>query len=215
MITKIILFLGGPGSGKGTQGAMLSKEMLIPHISTGEILRKIVETSSEDVELLKFYMKEGKLVPSDLVNKIVKKYLLSNECKNGCILDGYPRNLQQAEYFIENITDDVVVVYFSVSDELSIKRITGRFSCLSCGRIYNRFFDEPTVKDLCDDCGSKDFIYRFDDDENTIRKRLQEYKLETMPLVEYYKSKNKLFEVDASKSKYEVYASLLSIVKRV
>lgn len=215
MARKIIVLLGLPGSGKGTQGAMLAKEMLLPHISTGDILRKMVTSSSEESDMLAFYMEEGKLVPSDLVNKIVKKYILSDECRQGCILDGYPRNLEQAEYLIENVDDNVLVILFDVDDDISIKRIMGRFNCVNCGELYNKFFNNTKIEGVCDACGSKDLAHRSDDDESTVKKRLEEYKKETLPLVEYYKEKNKLFTVSASGPKDDIQKNLLSILKKV
>ena len=215
MTRKIIVLLGLPGSGKGTQGSMLAKEMFIPHISTGDILRRMVNSSFEESGVLKRYMEEGRLVPSALVNKIVKKYILSNECKQGCILDGYPRNLEQAEYLIENVDDNILAILFDVADEISIKRIMGRFSCSSCGELYNKFFKDVQSKGICDYCGGKDLTHRSDDDEATLQKRLNEYKKETLPLVEYYKGKNKLFRVDASESKDDIQKNLLSILKKV
>ncbi len=215
MTRKIIVLLGLPGSGKGTQGAMLAKEIFIPHISTGDILRKMVNSSSEESSILKFYMEDGRLVPSDLVNKIVRKYILSGDGKQGCILDGYPRNLEQAEYLIENVDDNIVAILFDVADEISMKRIMGRFSCSSCGELYNKFFNNTKLEGVCDSCGSKDLTYRSDDSQITLQKRLDEYKKETLPLVDYYKSRNKLFRVDASGSKDDIKENLLSILKKI
>ena len=164
--------MGLPGSGKGTQGAIISKELMIPHISTGDILRTMVQQDTPDAKLLAGYMNEGKLVPADLVNKIVRRFILSDECKNGCILDGYPRNLQQAEYFIENIDAEVVAIFFNLDDKSAVSRIMGRISCKQCGKIYNEQTDMP--KDgVCDECGSTDLLTRSDDDEKTVLTRLE------------------------------------------
>ena len=123
MIKNIIILLGLPGSGKGTQGEFISKELAIPHISTGDILRKMVHEGCKDSELLATCMKEGKLIPDNLVNKLAKSFILSDTCKYGCVLDGYPRNLRQAEYFIENIDANISTIFFDVSDDIAIKRI--------------------------------------------------------------------------------------------
>lgn len=214
MNKKIIILLGLPGSGKGTQGAMLSKELFLSHISTGDIFRKMAAGDSEESRLLNQYMSEGKLAPSDLVNKIVRKYILSDECKKGCILDGYPRDLSQAEYFIENIEGEVLAIFFDTTDEVVTKRILGRYSCTQCGQLYNKFFN-PTKKDsICDKCGSQDFDFRKDDDESTITKRLGEYKEKTLPLINYYKNKGMLFSVNADVSSEEVFEELMAIVKK-
>ena len=204
-----------PGSGKGTQGAILSEQLLIPHISTGDIFRKMAKIQSEESKLLNEYMLSGKLIPSDLVNKIVRKFIFSDECKSGCILDGYPRNLEQAEYFVENIDTELTVLFFDVGDEIIKKRISGRYNCSSCDALYNKYFSQPKVDGICDHCGSKNFNFREDDDEDTILFRIDEYKKETLPLVEYYKRKGRFFTVDASLGKDEVTKQLSLIVKRI
>jgi len=215
MIKKIILLLGLPGSGKGTQGAILSKELALPHISTGDIFRKMILDESKESKMLAKYMNEGKLVPTDLVNKIVRQFILSDECHEGCILDGYPRTLGQAEYFIENIDTNVNVIFFDVADDIVVKRILGRISCVSCGRLYNEYFDQPKKEGVCDECGATEFAARADDDESTILSRIEEYKKETLPLIEYYKHKGKFFTVNAGESKEQVVNELASIIKKI
>jgi len=215
MIKKIIILLGLPGSGKGTQGRILSNELMIPHISTGEIFRRMAKTDSEESKLLNEYMQSGKLVPSDLVNKIVRKFILSDECKDGCILDGYPRNLKQAEYFIENIDTKISAIFFDVEDKIAVKRILGRYSCSGCGLIYNKYFDSPKNEGICDACGSKEFTSRLDDDEKTILSRIEEYKKETLPLIEYYKKKGRFFTINAGGTKEEVIKEMSLVIKRV
>lgn len=215
MRRKIFILLGLPGSGKGTQGAKLADDLMIPHISTGDIFRDIVQTDAPEASLLKDYMSQGKLIPSDIVNKTVRTYILSDKCRNGCILDGYPRNLSQAEYFVENIDADIVAILFESTEEVVTKRITGRFNCKNCGKLYNKFFLPPATEGVCDSCGSTEFNYREDDEEETIIKRLKEYNNETIPLVEYYREKARLFAVDADKKESEVFEELSSIVKKV
>lgn len=215
MKKKIFILLGLPGAGKGTQGARLSSDLIIPHISTGDIFRSIVETDGPDAELLNSYMSQGRLIPAEIVNKTVRNYILSDKCKDGCILDGYPRNLSQAEYFVENIDADIIAILFEANEEIVSKRIIGRFNCKKCGKIYNKFFQMPSNIGVCDSCGSKDFNFRTDDDEKTIIKRLQEYKNETLPLIEYYKEKAKLFSIDADRNAEEVFEELSSIAKKV
>lgn len=214
MKKKIYVLLGLPGSGKGTQGEKLSKEISIPHISTGDIFRKMISTKAEEAEQLNEYISKGKFVPSDLVNRIVRKFILSDECKTGCILDGYPRNLSQAEYFIENIDANIIAVLFETTDEVVVKRILGRQSCVNCGKLYNKFFSKPKKEGVCDKCGGKDFVSRIDDNEETIAKRLDEYRTETLPLIDYYKGKNKLVTIDANVSSDDVFAELVAIAKK-
>ncbi len=215
MIKRIIILMGLPGSGKGTQGSILSKDLHLPHISTGDIFRKMVQEDSSESKMLASYMNEGKLVPSELVNKIVSKYILSDECKNGCILDGYPRTLEQAEYFIEKIDADIITIFFNLDNDEAIKRILGRINCASCGRIYNEYFDKPSKAGVCDECGSHELLGRLDDDQDTILARLDEYRKETLPMVEYYKKKGKLYIVNAGQSKQKVVAEVASIVKKI
>lgn len=215
MIKKIIILLGLPGSGKGTQGAILSRELALPHISTGDIFRRMILKESEESKMLASYMSEGKLVPTDMVNQVVRKFILSDECKDGCIIDGYPRTLDQAEYFIENIDANISVIFFDIDDEIVIKRILGRFSCASCGRIYNEYFDKPAKEGVCNDCGSYEFSSRSDDDESTILSRIEEYKKETLPLIEYYQHKSKFFKVNAGESKEQIVNELASIIKKI
>lgn len=214
MKKQIFILLGMPGSGKGTQGERLSKEIRLPHISTGDIFRKMVSSDAEEAKSLNEYISQGKLVPSELVNKIVKKYILSDECKTGCILDGYPRNLSQAEYFIENIQAEILAVLFESTDEVVVKRIMGRESCAKCSKLYNKFFAKPKKNGICDECGGKEFVSRLDDNEETIKKRLEEYRAETLPLIEYYSKKNKLTTVNANLSSEEVFAELLEVAKK-
>ncbi|PCJ26932.1 MAG: adenylate kinase [Rickettsiales bacterium] len=215
MTKKIIVLLGLPGSGKGTQGALLSEELVIPHISTGDVFRKMVLEDSEDSKTLAACMKEGRLVPTGLVNKTIRKYILSDECRDGCILDGYPRTLDQAEYFIENIDATVNVIFFDLESDVVVKRILGRISCSSCGRIYNEHFDKPKKKGVCDNCGSEEFSARSDDTESAILSRIAEYEKETLPMVEYYQKKGRFFTVNAGKSKQKVVEEIASIVKKI
>ena len=215
MIKNIIILLGLPGSGKGTQGDVLSKELKIPHISTGDILRKMSLEDNNESKLLTKYMSEGKLVPNDLVNKIVKMFVVSDECKDGCILDGYPRTLEQAKYFIENIDAKISTIFFNVSDEVVTKRILGRVTCVSCNKIYNRYFDKPKKDGVCDECGSKEFISRTDDDEETVVSRLKEYRNNTLPMIKYYKEESGFFAVNGGESKEKVAKVVASIIKMI
>lgn len=215
MTKKIVILLGLPGSGKGTQGSVLADELKIPHISTGDIFRKVSLGESDESRLISSYMREGKLVPSDLVNQLVIKYIVSEECSAGCILDGYPRTLSQAEYFIEHVDSDVYVLFFELGDDEVIKRILGRYNCSSCGKVYNKYSYRPKKEGICDSCGSNHFVSREDDDEETIARRIELYKEETLPLVQYYKNKGSFFLIDAAGSRAEVTKEVLRIAKRI
>lgn len=215
MIKNIIILLGLPGSGKGTQGEFISKELAIPHISTGDILRKMTHEGGKDADLIAEYMNEGKLIPDNLVNKLVKRFILSDMCKDGCVLDGYPRTLRQAEYFIENIDANISTIFFDISDDIAIKRILGRVACASCNKVYNEYFDKPKKQGVCDKCGSKEFVARSDDDKDTILLRLEEYKSNTLPMIEYYKKQGHFFTVPAGESIKKVTEEVASIIKKI
>ena len=215
MKKNIVILLGLPGSGKGTQGEIIAKELAIPHISTGEIFRRMVNEENEESKLLASYMSSGKLIPSDLVNKTVRNFILSDMCKYGCVLDGYPRTLEQAEYFIENIEANITTIFFDIAADDVIKRITGRVSCSSCNKIYNLHFDKPKKKGVCNECGGTKLIARDDDNSKTVLARIEEYKNNTLPVVAYYENKSKFFTVKAGKSKEKVKEEMSEIIKKI
>lgn len=208
----IIVLVGPPGCGKGTQSALLSKELGIPALSTGDIIRIKAESRTEEGDDLRRIISEGKLAPSNLVNKAVLEYLDLHQA--GCILDGYPRNLDQAEFLSNNLKQEIIVIYFDIDKEILVQRILGRFSCEKCGAIYNKSFAPTRVANKCDVCGSETFTHRVDDNEIVIRKRLDVYDNDTLPIVEYYKNLNRLHLVDAMKPVDEIKEELLSILKK-
>lgn len=206
-----MIFIGPPGSGKGTQAALVSEKFNLPVVSTGEILRSKASSSSSEGVKLKNILDSGELAPSDMVNQFVLEYL--NSATNGCILDGYPRSLDQAEFLSKNITRPIKVLYFDISSDVLVKRIIGRFACSDCGKIYNKYFFPTKTESKCDICGSKTFIYRSDDNENTVRSRLSTYEHQTMPVVDYYKKAGVLEVVDAAQSVEKITEDLLSRLK--
>ncbi len=199
-----LIFLGAPGSGKGTQAAILAKELAIPAISTGEALRKEVEQKSQIGVIAKSYMESGKLVPDQVVVDIIKNRIATSDCKNGFILDGFPRNMDQAlvlENMLNSVNKKIKIVFnFEVSEDVLIKRIAGRFSCKNCGAVYNRYFKTPVVEGVCDSCQSNNFESRADDNAETVKNRLKVYHESTFELIDFYKKKNLLISVDALKS---------------
>jgi len=207
--------MGAPGSGKGTQGALISEKLSIPHISTGDVLRMMTNEDSVEARELSKYISDGKMIPSDKMNLLVKTCLQKKEYSAGYILDGYPRNLDQLNYFKENISNKFVVFFFDVDEKIAIKRVTGRFSCSSCGKLYNKFFSMPKVKDHCDVCGHKEFNHRVDDQEEIIRHRLKEFYINTMPVIELLKNKNNFFIIDAAKSMKEIVYQVNDIIKKI
>jgi len=182
---KIIL-IGAQGSGKGTQADLLLKKFSIPHISTGNIIRGNVKDKTELGKLAESYVSRGKLVPDKIVNNVLKNRIENDDCKNGFILDGYPRNIVQAE-MLKKITDVDYVLEIYIPDREAIRRISGRRSC-KCGAVYHVFYNPPKIPNICDKCGTKLF-QRDDDKENVVRKRLEIYHNETEPLLEFYKEK--------------------------
>lgn len=210
----IIIFVGPPGSGKGTQAAIISKELSIPSLSTSAILAEVINNGGELAKELKDYMSSGKLVPSALVNEMVATALTKSEYSSGCILDGYPRNIDQAEFLdIRFPKMEYKVVYFDISYEALASRIEGRYSCVSCGAIYNKFSSNTTVEGICDVCGATEFKIREDDKLEVLYKRWEVYIEETKPLLEYYKNKGCLVSVDATLDKTDITNNLLKALK--
>ncbi|MFQ5911230.1 MAG: adenylate kinase [Thermoplasmata archaeon] len=179
-----IAILGPPSSGKGTQASALAKEFGLPHISTGDILRSEVDRNTELGQAAASYMAGGKLVPDHLVIGRMANRLSQEDCAGGFIVDGYPRTLEQAEALDKDFTVDVVI-YIDVTEEVIIRRATGRRVCKSCGAIYHVEFSPPKNAEVCDVCGSR-LTVRKDDTESTVRKRLEVYGEMTAPLIERY-----------------------------
>jgi len=179
-----IIFIGPQGSGKGTQAKIISEELKIPHVSTGDLFR---ETVGELREELNSYMNSGKLVPDELVIKILKERIEKSDCKNGFILDGFPRNVAQAK-LLDDITKIDKVVEITLKDNEAIKRISGRVTCEKCKAGYN-IFTSPKPKDpsKCDKCNGK-LLKRADDTEEAVKKRLEIYHEQTKPILKKYQS---------------------------
>jgi adenylate kinase len=207
-----LMLLGAPGSGKGTQAALLSKEYNIPSISTGDALRREVDNQSEIGNLAKSYMNSGKLVPDHVVVDIVASRLVQKDCENGFILDGFPRNISQAEQ-LEKINKIDLVVNFEVDEEVLVKRISGRFSCKKCGSVFNHYFSPTAKAGVCDNCGSTDFLSRSDDNEETVRSRLKVYHESTFPLIQFYQKNNLLVSIPSVKGAPLVFKALVEAIK--
>lgn len=209
-----IIFLGAPGSGKGTQASLLSSNLLIESISTGDLLRKEVDKNSPTGILAKEQMESGSLVSDEIVINIIKEKIITKSCEKGFILDGFPRNINQAlklEQMLDDCNKKINKVFnFEVEEDVLIKRIAGRYTCKKCGTVYNRYF-KPTSKDgECDNCGSNELENRVDDNEETVKKRLTVYKESSFPLIEYYKKKYLLVSINALKISTLVFEELKS-----
>ncbi|WP_225696061.1 adenylate kinase [Candidatus Phytoplasma sp. AldY-WA1] len=193
-----IILIGPPASGKGTQSLILSKNLNIPHISIGDIFRENLRNKTDLGKIVKSYINKGLLVPDKITNSMISKYLTNENIKTGFILDGYPRNLDQARFLTEELDKKKIVLnkvfYFNVSEKLLEKRIIGRIVCPQCGEIYHKENKSPEKYGFCDNDNTY-LIQRKDDNLNTFQKRLLIYKKETFPLIEYYKKNNKLTEI--------------------
>ncbi|RKY30324.1 MAG: adenylate kinase [Candidatus Omnitrophota bacterium] len=193
---KILILLGPPGAGKGTVGKKLSENWNIPLISSGDILRENVKKETHLGKKAKEYMEKGELVPDSIVTEVIKERIKMDDCKNGFILDGYPRNRKQAEILDGILENDnkLLAVNLVADDEFLVKRLANRRVCEKCGAIYHLINMPPKKPGICDICGGK-LIQREDDKEEIIRNRLKVYKKETAPLLDYYKEKGVLKEV--------------------
>ncbi len=189
-----LVILGAPGAGKGTQSRNLSAHFGIQQISTGDILREHMRNHTEIGEAIRELMDKGQLVPDELVVDIVKKRIADEDCKKGFILDGFPRNIAQAE-ILEQITPQDAVISVVVSDEVIVERMSGRLTCPKCGRMFHNHYYPPQTENTCDDC-KVPLTQRADDKASTVRSRLKIYHELTEPIIEYYRKKGILIEVD-------------------
>jgi adenylate kinase len=196
-----IILLGAPGSGKGTQARRLVDNYKVPQISTGDLLRAAAEEGSEIGRTAERLMKEGALVPDSLVIELVSQRMLKPDTRRGFILDGFPRNIPQAQELDTRLgwvsRPIQMVINFEVEETVLVQRLTGRRNCKKCGAIYNIYFDPPRVRDRCDDCGAA-LSVRDDDNEETVRSRLVVYHQQTELLVQYYRAQHKLRTLNAN-----------------
>ena len=203
-----IIFLGAPGSGKGTHATRVKAELGVPHISTGDIFRANIKGGTPLGLLAKSYIDKGALVPDEVVVRIVEDRLSQDDCKGGFILDGFPRTIAQAEA-LEKITPIDVVIDLVVSDEAIVKRVAGRRMC-RCGETYNVAFLNGS--NTCAKCGGE-LYQREDDKEETVKSRLAVYHSETAPLIDYYAKKGILKSIDGAQGIEEVYRDILKVIK--
>jgi adenylate kinase len=206
-----LIFLGAPGAGKGTLATQLSKEYEIPQISTGDIFRSAVKEGSGLGRKVQGIMEKGELVPDALTVELVKERLTLQDAQNGYILDGFPRTIAQADALATFQKIDMVI-NFKISDDVVIRRLSGRRVCRSCGAIYHVENMPPKVEGKCDTCGGE--LYTRDDDTIvSIKNRLRVYKEQTEPLIEYYRGKGLLRDIDSSTSPEHSFAQIKSLVK--
>jgi len=195
----ILILLGAPGAGKGTQGKMLSERFQIPEISTGDILRAEIKNGTQLGKQAKRYMDEGDLVPDEVIVGMMKNRMAEEDCRNGFILDGFPRTIEQADALKNMLAETGRKIDYAlnimVPEEKITKRIAGRRSCPKCKAVYNIYFNPPKKDMLCDECGSALFM-REDDNEETVRNRLKTYNRKTAALIDYYRNSDMLIEID-------------------
>jgi len=206
----ILVFLGKPGSGKGTQATLLSKKLKIPAISMGELLRKIEKENSPLGKFVKKRIDKGLLMPDEITFKILKKRLQRKDCRKGFIIDGFPRTVSQAE-MLEKIKKVDKVIYIDVPDKVIVKRLSSRREC-SCGAVYNMITNPPKNDEICDFCGKKLYI-RNDDKPETVKKRLNVYNKQTKPLIDFYKKKKLLAKVNGNQEIKKIFKDIMKILK--
>ena len=206
-----IIFIGAPGSGKGTQSHELVGKYGYTQLSTGDLLRSEILKNSDLGLLLKSYMDQGKLVPDDLIISLVQNYLEKKSKKESVILDGFPRTIAQAEsldLLLKSRNESIdKVIYFKINHQILVERLTGRRTCAKCGEIYHIATKPSKTSGVCDKCGGQ-VLQRQDDKENVIIERLVQFEKNTGPTIEYYKSKKALFEIDGAELPSTVFIKI-------
>lgn len=222
----VIILMGPPGVGKGTQSFLLQKHYNIPALSSGNILSNFIQNNidnkGEQGELaskLKKIINRGELIQDEIITDIISKRMLHSDCQRGCILDGFPRNVNQADILSSIIEgagvkpDIIAVVSISLDAEMLFKRISGRIVCKGCRASYNKYFLPTVVAGVCDNCGGVEFLNRDDDSEDVIRNRIKTYRAETSPLIEYYRGKTwGLLEVDGDNSHVAIFDQIKAYI---
>ena len=210
-----IIMLGAPGAGKGTQAKMIADKYGIPHISTGDIFRANIKNGTELGKKAKGYMDQGLLVPDELVVDLVADRIVQDDCKNGFVLDGFPRTIPQAEALDEALkklgTSIDYALNIEVPDDNIVTRMSGRRACVSCGATYHLVHIPPKKEGICDRCGAA-LILRDDDKPETVKKRLAVYHEQTQPLIDYYSKKGCLKEVDGTVDMSDVFDAIVKIL---
>ena len=209
-MSKIIVLIGAPGAGKGTQARLIHERLGLPQISTGDMLRALRE--AEDIHSTQA---SGKLVSDDVVIGVVRDRTVRNDCRNGYILDGFPRTLAQAKMLEDLAVEEgkqIIAIAVNVPVDVLVKRIIGRRTCPVCGEIYNIYFKPPKTDEVCDLHPGVKLTIRPDDSEERIRVRFQTYETETEPLTDYYENSNRLHRVDGEQPTEQIYREIEPIV---
>jgi adenylate kinase len=209
---KLVIF-GPPSAGKGTQAQKLSKQYGIPQVATGDLLRKAVADKTPLGLKIKSYLDQGKLGPDEVIVQLIKERVAKPDCKNGFLLDGFPRTMGQAKE-LERMTDIDLVLSIVVDFDALVERAVGRRTCPKCSAVYHIKFNPPMNEGICEKCGSK-LIQRDDDKEDTVRNRLKIYQEQTAPLIEYYRKKGKLVDIDGSGGIDAVYSQMVKAISNM
>ena len=211
-----IIMLGAPGAGKGTQAKQIAAKYEIPHISTGDIFRANIKGGTPLGMEAKEYMDKGQLVPDELTVRILLDRVAQDDCKNGYVLDGFPRTIPQAEVLDEEVKKLNEKIDFAINvdvpDENIINRMGGRRACLKCGATYHVEFVPPKAEGICDTCGGE-LVLRDDDKPETVKKRLGVYHEQTQPLIDYYEKQSILRTVDGTQERDDVFADIVKILE--
>jgi len=211
-----VVLLGAPGAGKGTQAERLSENLGIPQVSTGDLFRENLKRETKLGLLAKQYMESGELVPDEVTVGMVRERLSRSDAAKGAILDGFPRTIAQAEALEELLrdmgTELDVVPYIKVPEDVLLARLAGRWTCRKCGAMYHELFSPPQEPGVCDKCGGE-LYQRPDDTPETQKHRIEVYFEQTAPLIDYYRDKGLLVEVDGRPGIEEIQAELLDIIK--
>ncbi|HBC06555.1 MAG TPA: adenylate kinase [Rhodospirillaceae bacterium] len=212
----ILLLMGPPGAGKGTQSKRLEEAYGLVQLSTGDMLRAAVASGSDLGNKAKEIMARGDLVPDDLIIDMIAVRIEQADCAKGFILDGFPRTVPQAEALAAMLADKGLsldhVIELAVDDDAMVKRITGRYTCAKCGKGYHDEFEKPAKDGVCDKCGATEFTRRADDTEGTVRNRLDAYHAQTAPILAYYKDQGLLYDVDGMADIDAVTAQLKGVI---
>ena len=210
-----IIMLGAPGAGKGTQAKMIADKYGVPHVSTGDIFRANIKNGTELGKEAKKYMDQGLLVPDELTVKILLDRVSQPDCKNGYVLDGFPRTIPQAEVLDKALAELGESIDYAIDvdvpDENIVKRMSGRRACVSCGATYHVVHVPPKKEGICDRCGSE-LILRDDDKPETVKNRLDVYHKQTQPLIDFYTKKGVLKTVDGTVDMQDVFKAIVAIL---
>ena len=210
-----IIMLGAPGAGKGTQAKKIAEKYQIPHISPGDIFRSNITEGTELGMKAKAYMDQGGLVPDELTIGMLMDRIQKDDCKNGYVLDGFPRTIPQAESLTNALNERNQKIDYAVNvdvpDENIVNRMSGRRACLSCGATYHIVYKPSKVEGICDVCGDK-LVLRDDDKPETVKKRLSVYHDQTQPLIDYYKEAGVLANVDGTQDMEKVFSDIVAVL---